>query len=214
MFDNFFSVNGPYARFMNWLWNMLVISVLWLICSIPVVTIGAASTAAYYAVAKSIRHQNGTAAACFFSSFRSNFKQSALLTALWGVILAVLLLECIYLYSDAGVPLAVLYLFYFLAAAAVACGMYLWPCLSRFAKGSFALIQMSAILTFRHLITTIALLLLAAVCLLGIWLMPWGVLVFPGIAVYLQSFLMEPILLRYSPKPSEDDAEANKWYYQ
>lgn len=214
MLDNLFSTGGPYARFMNWLWNMLVISVLWLVCSIPVITLGAATTAAYYAMAKAVRHQAGTVISCFFSSFRQNFKQSVVLTTLWGLTLSVLLMECIYLYSDPGVPLAAVYLFYFLAAAALACGMYLFPCLSRFSRGSLALIKLSAIVTFRHLTTTILLLVLFFVGFLGIWLMPWGILVFPGIGIYLLTFLMEPVLLRYSPKPEEGTPEADKWYYQ
>ena len=40
--DELFSLNGPYARAMKWLWNMLVISILWAVCCIPVFTIGAA----------------------------------------------------------------------------------------------------------------------------------------------------------------------------
>lgn len=207
-------MNGPYARFMNWLWNLVVISLLWLLCSLPVVTMGAASTAAYYAMAKSVRHHTGTAAAEFFRSFRLNLAQASFLTILFGLILAVLIFECIYLFSDAGVPLAMLYLFYFLTAVAATCASYLWPCLSRFSKSSFALIQMAMILTFRHLTTTIVLFLLLIASVVGIYLMPWGILIFPGLAVYLQTFLMEPVLLRYSPKPAEGDPEAEKWYYQ
>lgn len=213
MLEDLFSMNGPYARFMNWLWNMLVISVLWTVCCIPVFTIGAASTAAYYAMAKSVRHHTGREAAEFFSSFRSNLRQASVLTVIVGLILAIVLLECIYFYSDSSVPLGVLYLFYFLAATVVACAIYLWPCLSRFAKGSFALLRMAIVLVFRHLMTTVLLLLLLAAALLGVYLMPWGILIFPGLMIYLQTFLMEKILLRYSPKPADDD-EAKKWYYQ
>lgn len=214
MLEDLFALNGPYARFMNWIWNMLVISVLWLVCCIPVITIGAASTAAYYAMAKVVRHHTGKVVSEFFSSFRSNFSQATILTVLLGLVFGVLIMECVYLYSDARIPLGVLYLFYFLAAAVIACGMYLWPCLSRFARGSFALVRMSAVLVFRHLLTTVLLLLLLLAVFVGIWLMPWGILIFPGIAVYLQTFLMEKILLQYSPKPTENDPEAQKWYYQ
>lgn len=214
MLEDLFALNGPYARFMSWLWNMLLISVLWLVCCIPVITIGAASTAAYYAMAKVVRHHTGKVASEFFSSFRSNFAQGTILTILVGLVFGVLIMECIYLYSDARIPLGVLYLFYFLTAAVAAFGMYLWPCLSRFARGSLALVRMSAILVFRHFLTTVLLLLLLLAVLAGTWLMPWGILIFPGLAVYLQTFLMEKILLRYSPKPADDSEEAQKWYYQ
>lgn len=214
LIENLFSMNGPYARFMNWLWNLLVVSVLWLLCCIPVFTIGTASTAAYYAMAKSVRRHTGRVHSEFFSSFKANFRQGSILTVIIGLVLGVLLLECVYFYGDPSVPLGVLYLFYFLTAAAAACALYLWPCLSRFEKGNFALLQMSAVLVFRHLISTILLLLLLAAAFLGVYLMPWGILFFPGLMIYLQTFLMEKILLRYSPKPSDAGEEAKKWYYQ
>ena len=213
MLDELFSLNGPYARAMNWLWNMLVISVLWAVCCIPVFTIGAASTAAYYAAAKCVRRHTGKVVSEFFSSFRLNFRQASVFTLLWGSVLFLLILECIYLYSNTAVPLAVLYLFYFLLAAAVSCTMYLWPCLSRFARSNLALIKTAVILTFRHLITTILLFLLLICSCLAVYLMPWGILVFPGCMFYLQTFLMEKILLQNSPRPSTPE-EAEKWYYQ
>lgn len=213
MLEELFSLNGPYARAMNWLWNMLVISVLWTVCCIPVFTIGAASTAAYYAAAKCVRHHTGKVTAEFFSSFRVNFRQASVLTLLWGVVIVLLTLECVWLYSDAAVPLAVLYLFYFLLAAAISCTVYLWPCLSRFAKPNFELIKMAVILTFRHVITTILLFLLLLFTCLGVYLMPWGILLFPGCMFYLQTFLMEKLLLQNSPKPATPE-EAEKWYYQ
>lgn len=212
--ENLFSLNGPYARAMNWIWNMLVVSLLWVLCCIPLVTIGAATTAAYYAMAKSVRHHTGTVAAEFFAAFRREFRQATVLTLIFGLILGALLLECVYVYSDPAMPLPVLYLFYFMAAMVAACAAYVWPCLSRFAKGNAPLLRMAVILVFRHIPTTVLLLLLQAALLAGLWLMPWGILLFPGIAMYLQTFLMEKILLRYSPKPADDDPEAQKWYYQ
>ena len=62
--------------------------VLWLACSLPVVTIGASSAAFYYAYNKCVRQDRGYAWKNFFSSFRSNFKQA---TRLWVTLLGILL---------------------------------------------------------------------------------------------------------------------------
>ncbi|MFQ9394770.1 MAG: DUF624 domain-containing protein [Lachnospiraceae bacterium] len=57
-------------RFMDWLTkfsHMIVLSALWVICSLPVITIGPATIALYYAAAKqfaagsAIRQQNFSA---------------------------------------------------------------------------------------------------------------------------------------------------------
>ena len=215
MFRDFFSANSVYSRAMNWLWNLLLINFLWIIGCIPVVTIGASTTAAYYCMAKCVRFHTDTVFTSYVSSFKANFRQSLPLTVIGGLILAILFFECVYLYSDSTVPLGMLYLFYLMLIIVVAVFTYLWPCLSRFVKGNLSLVKMSTVLTFRHLLSTILLLLLWGLLLVGIFLMPWGVLVFPAIILFAQTYIMEPILLKYSPpKPPDDDPESSKWYYQ
>ena len=214
MFRDLFSMNGPYARFMNFLWNMIVISVLWLVCCIPVFTIGASTLAAYYSAAKVVRHHTGKVVSEFFSAFRLNFKQATLFTVLFGVVLYLLIVDCVYIYSDTSIPLVVLYLFYFLVLVTVADAMYLFPCMSRFAMRNFQMFRTSAALLPRHFLTTILLLLLFLAVLLAVYLMPWGLLIFPGLGFWLQTYLMEPVLLSISPKPDPDSEEAQKWYYQ
>lgn len=214
MLQDLFSLNGPYARAMNFLWNMLLISVLWILCCIPVITIGASCTAAYYAAAKCVRHQTGKVVSEFFSSFRSNFRQSACFTLIYGAVLAFLVIDCVYIYKDASIPLPVLYLFYFLVLITLADAIYLFACMSRFATGKFSLFRMSAVLMARHFISTILLLLLSAAVALAVYLMPWGLLVFPGLGIWLATFLMEPVLLEASPVPEPGSEEAQKWYYQ
>lgn len=213
MDKSLFAADGIYARVMNRLWNYIIISLLWLLCCIPVVTIGASCTAAYYAAAKVIRGREGKAVSEFFHAFRLNLKQGILFTLIYGIILAVLLLECYYLYHDSSVALPVLYLFYGMVLVLTASGQYLFACLSRFTLSKFALFRMAALATFRHLISTILLLLLLAVTGIGIYLMPWGVFVFPGLMFWLKSYIMEPVLRKYMPDLDADDPERQKWYY-
>ena len=208
-----FSIDGIYARTMNFLWNLIVLSVLWVVCCIPVLTAGAATQAAYYTAAKVLRHKTGKLVQEFFSAFRRNFKQATCFTLCYALALAVLIIDCVYLYSNEAVPLPVLYLFYFMLLMVVANGTYLFPCISRFEMKAFPAFRMAVILSLRHVGKTFLLLLLFGAVVLGIYLMPWGILVFPGLGVYLKTFLMEPILLRYSPAPDADDPEQQKWYY-
>ena len=210
----FFSQEGRFARFMDLLWGLILTSALWLVCCLPVVTAGAASAAAYYTMVKTVRfHAGTTTAAEFFHSFRSNLRQSLPLSIGLTLALALVVVEAMYLYSDASVPLWFLYVFYLMALLLAALWMYVWPCLSRFEMGDLAILRMGVLLMFRYLHYTLAFLLGLAALLAGIWLMPWGLPLFPGLAVYGQTFLMERLLLRCSPKPEEGSPEAKKWYY-
>lgn len=207
-----FAPDGTYARIMNFLWNLIVVSVLWVVCCIPIVTLGASSTAAYYAVAKAMRGREGKVASEFFRAFKENFKQSAFFSVLYAAIAAVLALECYYLYGNSEVSLPVLYLFYGMLLLLVANAQYLFAFLSRFTLTKFALFRMATLCSLRHLLTTILLLLLFAATVIGVYLMPWGVLVFPGIMFLVKSFLTERVIRKYMPAP-EDDEQAQKWYY-
>ena len=139
-------MDGRYARVMNWLWNVLVLSILWLVCSLPVLTLGASSTAAYYAASKVIRHKTGRIHQEFFSSFHRNLRQSLPLTLVVELLAAVIGMECLYLYSDSRIPIPVICLFAAMLLAVLGCGSYLWACLSRFDRGSLALFRMSVVL--------------------------------------------------------------------
>ena len=45
---NFFSTDGPLFEGMAYIINIIYVSVLWILFSIPIITIGASSTALYY----------------------------------------------------------------------------------------------------------------------------------------------------------------------
>ena len=59
--------------------DIVTAGLLWLLCSLPVVTIGAASAALYYSVVKCIRHERGRLVKSFFAAFRRDFRIATLL---------------------------------------------------------------------------------------------------------------------------------------
>lgn len=215
MSNNFFSQESTFSRFMNLLWSLIYISILWFVFSLPVITMGAATTAAYYAMAKVVRFKTGTIFQEFFRSFRANFKQATIFSLVYAIVFGFLIFDCTYFYNnEASYSLGFLYLFYGLILLLFASFMYLMPCLSRFADPMLQLVRMAVVMMFRNFLSTILLLALLAALLLGIYLMPWGVLVFPGAMLLAKTFVMEPILRKVTPKPEEESEEADKWYYQ
>lgn len=67
--------------------DLLLVNLLFVVCSLPVVTIGASATAMYYVLGR-IRRQEETVTKDFFRSFRENFRQA---TLYWGALLLVAL---------------------------------------------------------------------------------------------------------------------------
>lgn len=81
-----FDFNNPVWRFMGRVADMFFLTVLWFICSIPVITVGASTTALYYAALKMAKNHEGYLWKAFFKSFRENFACS---TLIWIIMLAV-----------------------------------------------------------------------------------------------------------------------------
>ncbi len=65
-------------------------NILWLVASVPIITLGASTTALYYTVNKSIRRDRGTVWKSFWYSFRQNFKISTPIFLLYLGLIAVL----------------------------------------------------------------------------------------------------------------------------
>lgn len=86
MLSGIFNYDNPVWRFIGKFCDVLILNVLWLICSIPIVTVGASTTAVYYVTLKLVRDEEGPTIRSFFKSFKENFKQA---TVLWLIMLAV-----------------------------------------------------------------------------------------------------------------------------
>ena len=87
-----FSYESKFSQLLLKLCYACYLNLLWFLCSIPIFTMGAATTALYYSCLKLIRDEEGHVAATFFRAFRENFRQA---TVLWLILLgAGLFLAC------------------------------------------------------------------------------------------------------------------------
>lgn len=210
-----FKSDTLFAKFMNTLCDVLLTGLLWLAFSIPLVTAGAATTAAYYAMSKCVRHNAGYVFSEFWHSFKQNIKATIFTSILFWVLLASIAFEiyAVWIYrSNLNDALFVILAF----AAFIVSGftVYACPVLSRFDKKTFELMKTTAFLFFKFLPLTILAVAVFYAALIAIYLMPWAILVIPGIYMWLLSLPMEKILRRMMPDVPEDSEEGQKWYYQ
>ena len=82
----FFSYESRFSQILLKISYACVLNALWFVCSIPIVTLGAATTALYYTSLKIVRDEEHHLVAMFFRAFRENFKQA---TVLWLILLGV-----------------------------------------------------------------------------------------------------------------------------
>lgn len=88
--NKWFDLNGPLMTWLSKAADLVILSALWFVCCIPVITIGAATAAMYCVTLKLAREEDVKITACFFRSLKQNLKQGIVLTLIFlvlGVIL-------------------------------------------------------------------------------------------------------------------------------
>ena len=78
MLRGLFDLDNPVMRFLSRVADLLVLNLLFILCSIPIFTIGASITALYYCFFKMKDQEEGYLAKRFFKSFKENFKQATI----------------------------------------------------------------------------------------------------------------------------------------
>lgn len=81
-----FQYDSAFSTLVRRVFGCLLLGVLWLVCCLPVVTVGAASCGLYYAVQKHIIREEGELFGCYWHAFKENFRTA---TLTWLVFLAV-----------------------------------------------------------------------------------------------------------------------------
>ena len=86
-----FNLDSPLMQGFGKLGDMIILNLLALVCSLPIVTLGASAAALYYAM-EGLREEKGHLVLSFFRAFKTNFKQATvqwLILLVLGVVLAV-----------------------------------------------------------------------------------------------------------------------------
>lgn len=90
-----FSIDGKFFEAVSKLVDLVILNILFLVCCIPIVTIGASTTALYGVTKKMAKKNEGYIVRNFFRQFKENFKQS---TIMWLILFVAGLIPSIDLY--------------------------------------------------------------------------------------------------------------------
>lgn len=216
--SNFFNMDNPIFTVLSKICDLLFLSVVWTLLCIPVVTIGPANTAMYYAVVKVIRKERGYLFREFFKSFRMNFKRGAIMGVILTIFFAVLAFDINLAWNNynikGGQGSIMLGVFFAITLLVLCFSLYVFPILSRFDMNMKQLVKAAIFMSMKHLPLTIGMAAITiAIIVLTVLFAP---LIFfaPATCVFLNSYLMEHVLKKYTPKSdnSEDETSKDEWY--
>lgn len=200
------------------MFDVFLLSVLWLLCCAPLVTIGASTAALYYASVKSVRRGRGGVLINFFRCFQDNFGQATLLTLIyaafagWTYFLCRLAAVASTTNSRIGGAYPFAIAAFLLPAAMMV--VYQFPVLSRFDFPLGGQMKTAFCMAVRHFPSTATMLGIVAGVVWAIYWCPPLLFVLPGAASLLCSFLLERVFKRYMVRPTDGDNGETDWCWE
>lgn len=206
MLDRIFNPENRFWSFLNKVVDALWLGILWGVTSLPIITIGASTTALYQFTLKQTDNEEGYAWRSYWKAFRKNFLQA---TILWMVILAVGAFVAIDLYAcmTIAVPAPIRVLCFALvlgmAFVYVLSSLYIFPILSRFDLPVKKILTNSVVMAMGNLYVSITILVIYVIFLVIAWRV---LLLFPvlmSLAAFFSSYLFRHVFSRYWEKKEE-----------
>ena len=211
MFGSIFNPENHLWQTVDHLADLLILSLMWLLFSLPVLTAGAASAALYDAVAHCVRGSEPLPWRRFWQTFRRELPGAAAVTLAWGALLVLLAnaLALMAAAAAAGTSWAVTVLLFCLVLMVLPVGAACWmfPLLSRFTFTPLGAVKVSFQFSLAYLPRTflLVLTLLAAGLVSALYWAP--ALVLPCLVALLWSLVMEPLFSRHAPADPPREGE-------
>lgn len=200
MFRNLFKPDSALMITMSRITDYIFLSLFWMLCCIPVVTIGASTAALYDASFRAFRRNERNTWQRFFQVFRRNWKAGILptlvfLLAGWGLLKAAVALWNLAVVGTISWMLFAALIF----VAVVLLGVLsvLFPVLSRFENSLGGLLKNTLFLALANLPRTAILGAVNAVALFLCARIVVPLFFVPSLAAMLGSYLLEPMFKPY-----------------
>lgn len=191
-----------------------MLNILYLCCCIPIVTIGAATTALYYTTLKMAENKESYIWRDYWSAFKTNFRQS---TILWIIMLVGLLILATNIVMAGGIGQTLGSIVAVVSIAvgcfAIVSGVYVFPILARFDNSIVNTMKNALIMSVRHLFATVVIALIRGLPLIlgmvSIQVLINGIgvilLFFVSMLAYLESKIFIKVFVKYYPKTEDYD---------
>lgn len=207
---------SQFSDFLERSGQIIILSILWLICSIPIISLGPSTAALYYAVVKSVRCQRGSFLHEFLSSFKANLLPGLPVTALLLLYLLLSSGSIYFAYSSPSLPQGLRFLFFSVGGVFFILILLISSCvyilLSRLQLSLVECFKVSILFSVLNYKCTAKLILLLLCTLFIMILFPASLLFLPGLSCYLSSFVFEPTFKTYLAQFPEQDSSIDSWY--
>lgn len=205
-----FDIDNPVMSWIIKIFDCICVSILWLLFSLPVVTMGASSAALYATVYKYLRRGEGHLWKTFWGAFRENLRRSTIVWLAALAVLAILTADALVFRTMAinGSPFGKIYwIILVLCCIAVTWTAYLSAYAARFSGSAKDVLRFGSILLALHPVKAVSVF-LPLLCGAMLTLIAPGLLaIVPAAVCWLDSITLEKVfLLHMRPEDAEKTA--------
>ena len=219
-----FDLNSPFMQALARMADLVILSFLWFVCCLPIITIGPACAALCFVAMKLAKKEDIQLIATFFQSFKLNFKQGVILNLIFMAVGAILAMDMVYFgAAELGAGTGITWLravFMALGVWALCIMFYAYPMQAQFYNPIRRTLRNAAILSMQKPINTVIVFFLNMIPVIFVYVLvryfkdltlfvrtlPLWILMAPGVLAYLcgKRFvkLFDPFL---NPKTEETE---------
>lgn len=217
-----FSLDGPLMSALSKFADIVLLNILFIICSLPIITIGASTTALYYVTLKMVKDEESYIFKNFFKSFVMNLKQATVIWMFILVVSGILVADFMIMSGQLGdfqglpelVSKAMNVIFMMVLVAITFIATYAFPLLAKFDNTTKNTIKNALLMSIRHFPYSILMIVINVlpIVLIYFFLPAFIIIVFIfALSAFICSHFFVKIFALYLPKEEEikDDEDFN-----
>lgn len=215
--NRLFSIESKFVQFLGTVFNLVVLNFLWILTSLPIITIGASTTAMYAVSFKYADNTDDAVIKPFFKAFAANFKQSTLVWLPMCLVSALLMIDAYYLltHAEAAATPFLWVPFFVVLMVLMVTVAHVFPQIARYNVDTRTALHNTLLMSLLHFFLTAG--------VVGLNLLPWILMIIlPEIVAYTGIFWVmfgasaiayfnAKVLLKmykkHEPDPEEDEEE-------
>ncbi len=214
--NKLFSLDSPLFRFLEKVADFFIVNALFALCSLPVITAGAALTAAFKVMQNMVMDNEQPIVKSFFKTFKNDFKQSTLLWLIVLGVLAFLIFDLLVVYFNLQGSIA-LVLYVFLGVCSVVTlgsAVFSFQMIARYENPLKQHLRNGFFLAIGNLPRTVVILAVLAIPFFFLFvnptfffnILPFWAIMGMSILFYNATRLLRPIFLKLEEVPEEEEA--------
>lgn len=197
-----FSFNSRFMDYLNTATQFVLLNIIFLLCCLPVITIGPAVAALYQIILREVRGEHGYLVRKYFVHFKEMFSQ-AFFTFLLLMIVSLLLLFNLVFWNAmeglfAGVVVVIMVILLFITTCVA---IYVFPLMARFQNSFLKTLKNAFLIAATNPRTTLILVLIHALTVAVVRFFPSGkvflLLIGFSFVAYCNSYLLNKVFRKY-----------------